>query len=463
MRVMMWNLSMGRFVGLIVLRGRLDSATAAARRGRDCDRRRGAGAGWLLAVAVSAGWAACAPHRPPSTPVAAVMPAVGLEFLAHVIIPTDARFPALGDRPDAFGSLSGLARDEASGQYLAVNDDRIGARVVWLDLRYTGGSLTVTPTRLAPLSVGPGVDERRVTAADLEAIAALPDGTFVAAEEGHVVGEGRLPFAGVWPPALLTLDRDARVTSLIEFPAIFAVAPPPAPGSRPSASLGAAPGAGSQPTGGVLSERSESKGIRDNQGFESVTRTPDGRLVAGLEQPRYEDGEPPRFDRGARSRLVEFVPEGGGWQARRQWMYELSPTPRTPGFDRVCNDGENGLSDLLALDATRLLSIERSCLLSGASVARNAIRIYQVDVTGADDVSGIASLAGSTARPVRKTLVLDLDRIVPRLSRQLAGLENFEALAFGPPLPGGRRTLLVVSDNNFRETQKTAFLLFALR
>ena len=385
-------------------------------------------AGAIVTGSLVAGWLACAP-RLPALPASALTPAVSLEFLAEFIIPTGARFPDLDRRADAFGSLSGIARDEATGLYLAVNDDRIDTRVIWLDIRLAGGALTVTPTRIAPLAAGPGVEPRRATAADLEAVTALPDGTFVAAEEGHVVADGRLPYTGIWPPALLAIDRDARVTGITDFPAMFGV------GDR---------------------------GIRENQGFESVTRLPDGRLVAGLEQPRFEDGDTPGHDRGARTRLVEFTAAGARWQPRRQWIYELAPTPRLDGFDRLCSDGENGLSDLLALDAARLLSIERSCLLNQAGTARNAIRIFEVDVSAADDVAGLGSLAGATARPSRKSLVLDLETLIPRLSPALAGLENFEGLAFGPPLPGGGRTLLVVSDNNDRATQKTAFLLFAI-
>ena len=38
-----------------------------------------------------------------------------------------------------------------------------------------------------------------------------------------------------------------------------------------------------------------------------------------------------------------------------------------------------------------------------------------------------------------------------------------EALAFGPSLPDGSRTLLAVSDDNFHATQLTSFLLFGIR
>jgi hypothetical protein len=36
-------------------------------------------------------------------------------------------------------------------------------------------------------------------------------------------------------------------------------------------------------------------------------------------------------------------------------------------------------------------------------------------------------------------------------------------MAEGPRLPDGRRTVIVVSDDNFRQTQVTAFLLLALQ
>ena len=62
----------------------------------------------------------------------------------------------------------------------------------------------------------------------------------------------------------------------------------------------------------------------------------------------------------------------------------------------------------------------------------------------------------------RKRLLLDFDSVAPRLSSALSRLENFEAMAFGP-IVNGTPTLLMVSDDNFRATQKTAFLLFGMK
>jgi hypothetical protein len=59
-----------------------------------------------------------------------------------------------------------------------------------------------------------------------------------------------------------------------------------------------------------------------------------------------------------------------------------------------------------------------------------------------------------TEQAVTKELLLDLD--APGIA-----LDNMEGMAFGPDLADGRRTLVLVSDNNFAPAQFTQFLLFA--
>ncbi|MCC7032240.1 MAG: esterase-like activity of phytase family protein [Acidobacteria bacterium] len=362
-----------------------------------------------------------------------------LEFLASHVIPS-ARPGSAADRARIVGSLSGLARDARSGRYLAVIDHRQPARVAWLDIAFANGTLLVTPGTVIPVTPGPGTDERRVTSADLEGVVALPDGTFVAGEEGHrSTGAPGQPAAGEWPAALLSLTPEMVVTRMDAWPSSFDLGP----------DLG---------------------GIRDNQGAEALTRTPDGRLIAGLEQPRHDDrpattrnGRPFGGGRGGPGRLVEFVADGAGWHARRQWMFPIAPTPAREGFDAICDDGENGLTELLALDDSNLLALERACLVDPPTrVVRNTALISYVRLDGAEDVSAVESLARGRWRGVMKTPLLDLDSLIPRLPASLANLDNFEAMAFGPDLPDGSRTLLVVSDDNFRPTQQTVFLLFRI-
>ena len=346
----------------------------------------------------------------PSPPAAVVAPV--LTWLGEFTRPAAAVYPALSDSAK-FGSLSGLALDVASGQWVGAIDDREGTRVAWLTIDFAGGRLQVTPNRMMALTPGPGVPDRVARESDLEAIAALPDGTFLMGEEGHV-RDGE-----VWQPVILHVTRDGVVMSVTPYPRMFSIVDDPA------------------------------RGLRDNQGFESLARTPDGRVIAGLEQPLKEDGEPTSFERPGRGRLIEFSQRGGRWRSGRQWRYMISPTPRIDGFPQICNDGENGLVDLLALTETTFIAMERACLLDAAGEqSANTIQLFTVELVGRD---------------TRKLPLLDLATLAPQLSPALARLENFEALSFGPALPDGTRTMLVVSDDNFRATQKTSFLLFAIR
>lgn len=113
----------------------------------------------------------------------------------------------------------------------------------------------------------------------------------------------------------------------------------------------------------------------------------------------------------------------------------------------------NGLVDLLPLSANRLLALERGF----STGVGNTVRLYVVDLAGATDVKGRASLPAdlSGVRPVTKTLLLDLGSLG-------VTLDNLEGLTFGPPLPDGRRSLLLISDDNFSPTQQTQVLAFAL-
>jgi hypothetical protein len=93
----------------------------------------------------------------------------------------------------------------------------------------------------------------------------------------------------------------------------------------------------------------------------------------------------------------------------------------------------------------------------GAPGTGNTIKLYTLALPGADDVNGLDSLAGALGgiRTVEKTPLLDLRTLgLP--------LDNIEGMAMGPTLPDGRRSLILVSDNNFAASQFTQFLLFAL-
>lgn len=334
-----------------------------------------------------------------------------LIWLGESTKPFGTRYPGIPETP-RFGSLSGIAPDAVRQQWIAVSDDRERTRVAWLDVRSRPEGLDVVPVGMTELRAGPGVSDRIATRSDLEAIVALSDGTFIAAEEGHRLASGE-----VWQPVLLRITRDGLVTGVIDFPKGF-----------------------------QLTEDGKT-GVRDNQGFEGLAVTPGGRLIAGLEQPLIEDGAV-TFERGAAGRLIEFEPSNATFKPGRQWRYMISPTPRVEGFTELCGDGENGLVELLAFSEKTLVSMERACLMSkDKQFVANAVQLFSVELVGGD---------------ARKQLLLDFQTIIPRLSPALSRLENFEAMTFGP-IVNGMKTLLIASDDNFRASQKTSFLLFGMK
>ncbi|NEP02233.1 MAG: esterase-like activity of phytase family protein, partial [Symploca sp. SIO2E9] len=111
----------------------------------------------------------------------------------------------------------------------------------------------------------------------------------------------------------------------------------------------------------------------------------------------------------------------------------------------------NGLTELITLDnAGHFLSLERTYGLAGSGA-----KIYQLATGSATDTSGIATLKGDISRihPIQKKLLLDLSELG-------IYLDNLEGIELGPRLSDGSQSLLLVSDDNFREEQVTQFILF---
>ena len=212
------------------------------------------------------------------------------------------------------------------------------------------------------------------------------------------------------------------------------------------------------------------KGIRHNRGFESLTVSPDGtKLFVGSEESLLQDGPEATFDDASLCRIIEYRVGDGEIAPFAEYAYPLGPVARPAKLNDVELDDVDldvGLVELVALTESKLLALERDFIRErrGARRGLNRVRIFLIDVGGATDVSGISSLEnGGEFRPVQKELLLDFDDIVPQLSPEFRRLDNFEAMGLGPVLPDGGRSLLVVSDDNFSDRQRSAFFLFSLK
>ncbi len=192
-----------------------------------------------------------------------------------------------------------------------------------------------------------------------------------------------------------------------------------------------------------------SEGIRQNLSFESLTMTPNGRLLATAnEAAMYQDGSAATLTESSPARILLYWAELG--IPNRQFVYEVGPIPDEP----IPSDAfaVNGLVELLALDNRgTMLAMERAFSVG----VGNSVSIYLIDLREGDNVRRLRALEG-VETPVSKDLVLDLGTLG-------ITLDNLEGMTLGPVLPDGRQSLVLVSDNNFNPAgQFTQFLAFAM-
>lgn len=350
-----------------------------------------------------------------------------LELAGEFNIPPMTSFAPL--KSARFGGVSGITFDPTPGppgkDLLAICDDRDTSRLFIFQLEGEGPAFRVNLRAYFPLPKGPDGPQ----ALDGEGIAMGRSGRIYVASEGVQNRDPRIP------PSITIYNRRAEYLGQLPVPERF-----------------------------IAAERGEvTRGMRENGGFESLTMTADERhLFTATELPLVQDGPAPSFERGGLSRILEYQTEGDSFRPSRQFAYPLDAVAKGDFTPRT---SINGIVELLALSPKELLVMERSFALEAGESARSIarIRIYRASLSDASDVSSVESLDKQReVRLVRKTLLLDLAD-VKGLSLELAALDNFEGMAFGPTLADGSRSLLLVSDDNFSAKQRTSFLLFRIR
>lgn len=416
----------------------------------------------LPPVLISLAFVAPAPLPATAGPSAAEFadaPSLCLAFLGHGSLPTGLRF-----EDTEVGGLSALVFDAEAGVFFALSDDRGEepergpARLYTLTVELAEPQVpseTSSPETDSAQTDRPETDpeerekkepskvEMRVTGVtvlrdrngepfepgtvDPEGLVLTPAGTFLVSSEGDASRDV--------DPFIRELSRDGRTVRSFSLPPAYL------------------PGAG--------------RGVRPNLGFEALTRTSDfSSVFAGTENALVQDGPKADLEQGSPARLLRFDPSTG--RPTAEYLYLTEPVI-TPPFPPGARSGA-GLVELLALDATYLLAMERSY----GRATGLAVRLFLVSLADATEITGRAALSRPLsegtgadspeaeadeepppAQPVAKRLLLDLAE--PGIP-----LDNLEALAWGPDLADGRKTLLVLSDNNFNRLQTTQLLVFAV-
>ena len=199
-------------------------------------------------------------------------------------------------------------------------------------------------------------------------------------------------------------------------------------------------------------------GARINKTLEGLAITPDGQTAwLAMEAPLRQDGEEPSVGHpGGPSRFTQIDIASG--KTLRQIAYPLDAIPRAPSPPNA--NADNGVVEVLMLDAHRMLVLERAYMAGLGDRERNSMRLYAIDTRQSTDTVGLAALKPGNHTPASKTLVADFASFAA-----LGRLDNTEGMCWGPNLPGlngkpGNRTLLFVSDDNFNPRQITQFLAF---
>jgi hypothetical protein len=350
-------------------------------------------------------------------PAAAVDPQArtpALQFLGQAIIPTGSTFAGT-----EVGGLSSITYDPSRNVYYVLSDDRSQinpARFytfrIGLDGSFDSSDLHVDGVTTLQ---APGGGPYPPFSLDPEGLALTKDGRLVLTSEGDT-GQLIDPFVRLY-------DLQGELLGSLPVPAPF------------------------------LPTADQSSGVRNNLAFESAGVAPNGRFFfTGTENALFQDGPAATVSNGSPSRLLRYNLQTG--RLDRQYVYATDPIAEAP--IPATAFAVNGLVELLPLNNEFLLAMERSFSV-GIPGTGNEIKLYRVALPGADDVKSLDSLAGSlrSIRPAQKTLLLDLGSLgIP--------LDNVEGMTLGPDLPDGRRSLVMVSDNNFAASQFTQVLLFAV-
>ena len=186
-----------------------------------------------------------------------------------------------------------------------------------------------------------------------------------------------------------------------------------------------------------LADKLAGRGVRINAGFEALAL--DGSILWTANETALAQDAPDEARFATHPiRLLRYDSE----VPAAQYVYVLDPIER-----RGSGFSVRGLVDLAILPEGGLLALERE-FVEGVGME---VQLFHVSTVGATEVSGMESLAGQRYTPVRKTLLYSFENP-----------DNLEGIEFGPELPDGDRTLVVVSDDNFRPIQQTQILALRL-
>ncbi|KLT65321.1 hypothetical protein AB669_15620 [Pedobacter sp. BMA] len=346
-----------------------------------------------------------------------------VHFLDEYVLPLNGTF-----QNTLVGGLSGIDYDVKEDQYYLISDDPSQfnpARIYTAEIRISGNKIdTVNITGVTSILQENGLpypkyEYGKNSKADGESVRYNPrNKTFIWSNEGERLF--RKTDTTIVQPAVTFISTSGKFIDTIPLP-----------------------------TGFHITKRAY--GVRKNAFFEGLSYTSDYKtLFASLEEPLYQDGEQSHFgfDR-ALTRILKFNVKTKKNTA--QYAYRLDALPINPTVESDWNI--NGISEILAVNNHILLVMERAWAKGRDD--HSFVKLYLVDLDGAENVMDNPSFIRHTPRPLNKKLLFDFDSLNMHI-------DNIEGITFGPKLPNGHSSLVFCVDNNFGKTQIQQFFLFEI-
>jgi hypothetical protein len=345
-----------------------------------------------------------------------------VDFLGEFVVPTGTMFDGT-----EIGGLSSITYDSGRSVYYALSDDQ-GNRPPGDPVRYytvaidvLGGSFDADDLEF--VDVDQVFDSKKTPFAagglDPEGFALGRQGFVYMSSEGNIFAEP------IIQPFIRRYNLEGRATAELPLPEHFT-------------------------SNGI------DHGVRFNLALESLNLTPNGRhLVTAGEGALFQDGPASTFTNGSLARVLVY--DAAHRAPVAEYAYDVAPWAEpSPIF------GVNGIVEVLPIDDVgTMLVMERSFSVGGVlgGGTGNVVVINEISTEGATDVLDVDALYDGGS-PIALTTVAQ--RQVFAFDDLGIPIDNIEGMTFGPTLPDGRQTLVIVSDNNFSAGQFTQFIVLAV-
>lgn len=345
-----------------------------------------------------------------------------LRFIDAIEFPTNATQDSV-----QIGGLSSAEYDPVTSELIAVSDDtglRGGPRIHHFNVTLDSNSLQIASTGITLLKDSDGENIYPERIIDSEGLLRLRNGNFLVSSEG-------IDYKGYFSrPALLEFGQNGHLLKNWHIPEKF------------------------QPRGNKMVEF----GVRNNNSFESLAVTPDNKTIyMAIEKPLFQDDEAPDLHNDRVIRFIKYKQQDDAYQYAAEYVYFMEKMAMQNGDPDT--SGETSVSDMLAINDKNFLVVEKAYFTK--PVRKNSVQIYLAILNDdTTDVSEFESLKTAEHISMSKRLWVNLDEF--ESLPDFPGLDNVEGITFGPTLDNGNRTLILLSDNNFTDKQKTLVYAFEI-